>query len=63
MEKISMDSKDSAIKAALKDADRKGRLNVVSAVTGYSVAELKRIMNPAEPLTLMERSALGIHLA
>lgn len=58
-----MTDKDQAIRAALHDADKKGRLIVVSAVTGISEPELRRIMKSTAPLSLMERASLGVHLA
>jgi len=53
---------DDKIRSALKDANRKGKLEIVAAVTGTSDSELRRIMNSSEPLTMMERVSLGMHL-
>ena len=52
------------IRAALKDADDKGKLDVVAAVTGISggVAELRKIMNSTEEMSIMDRGVLGMHL-
>lgn len=58
------ESNDKRIRAALKSADKKGRLDVVAAVTGIAggVSELRRIMNSTGPLHIMDRGMLGIHL-
>jgi hypothetical protein len=55
---------DERIRAALRDADRRGKLSVVAAVTGIAggVKELRKIMNSTEPLSIMDRGMLGIHL-
>lgn len=55
---------DEKIRAALRDADRKGRLSVVAAITGIAggVKELRRLMNSTEPLSIMDRGMLSIHL-
>lgn len=56
---------DQRIRAALRSADRKGRLSVVAAVTGIAGGEkeLRRIMNGNEELSVMDRGMLAIHLA
>lgn len=58
------ESMDARIRAALKDAEKKGALPVVAAVTGISggVDELRKIMNSTEPLHIMDRGMLGVHL-
>jgi hypothetical protein len=55
---------DAAIREALKSADRKGKLSVVAAVTGIAggQATLKKIMKGSEPLSIMDRAMLGVHL-
>ncbi len=53
---------DTKIRAALFDADLKGKLSVVSAVIGPSVTELREIMNSDRELNIMERGMLGMHL-
>lgn len=57
-------SLDGTIRAALKDADSKGRLGVVAAVTGIAggVVELHKIMLGTEELSIMDRGILGMHL-
>jgi len=55
--------KDDAIRAALKNAAKIKRLGVVAAVTGISETKLREIMRSEEPLSVMDRSALIIHLA
>ncbi len=59
------ESADSRIRAALLDADKKGKLGIVAAVTGIAggVKELRRLMNTTEPLSVMDRGMLGMHLA
>lgn len=56
---------DERIRAALRNADKKGQLQVVAAVTGIAggVQELRRIMNSTEALSIMDRGMLAIHLA
>lgn len=56
---------DERIRAALRNADKKGQLQVVAAVTGISggVQELRRIMNSTGELSIMDRGMLAIHLA
>jgi len=53
---------DDRIRSALKDADSKGKLSVVSAIVGPSVEELKAIMRGTGELSLMDRGMLGMHL-
>lgn len=55
---------DDRIRQALRNADKKGQLQVVAAVTGIAggVAELRRIMNSTEELAIMDRGMLSIHL-
>lgn len=55
---------DTRIRAALKSADRKGKLDVVAAVTGIAggEAELRKIMSSTGELSVMDRGMLGIHL-
>lgn len=55
---------DTRIRAALKEADRKGKLDIVAAVTGIAggEAELRKIMNSTGELSTMDRGMLGIHL-
>lgn len=55
---------DDKIKAALRDADSKGKLGVVAAVTGISggESELRKIMNTDGELHIMDRGMLGMHL-
>jgi hypothetical protein len=56
---------DDRIRAALRDADKKGRLDVVAAVTGIAGGqkELRKIMNSTDELGAMDRGMLGMHLA
>ena len=56
---------DARIRAALRDADQKGKLGVVAAVTGITggVKALRTIMNGADELNIMDRGMLSIHLA
>lgn len=55
---------DDAIRAALRDADRKGRMGVVAAVVGIAGGEgaLRDIMNSKGELSIMDRGTLGMHL-
>ena len=55
---------DDRIRSALKDADSKGKLDVVAAVTGIAggVDELRKIMSSEGELSPMDRGMLGIHL-
>lgn len=59
------DRQDAKIRAALKRADQQGSLSVVAAVTGISGGEkeLRKIMNSTDPLPIMDRGMLAIHLA
>lgn len=55
---------DKKIRNALKDADKKGKLGVVAAVTGIfgGESELRKIMESKGTLDVMDRGILGIHL-
>ena len=55
---------DDQIRAALRNADKKGQLQTVAAVTGIAggVNELRRIMNSSGELPIMDRVMLGMHL-
>lgn len=55
---------DGIIRAALRSADRRGKLSVVAAVTGIAggADELRKIMNSEGELSLMDRGMLGLHL-
>ena len=53
---------DDRIRAALRDADAKGKLAVVGAVIGPSEDELRKIMNSIGELHIMDRGMLGMHL-
>lgn len=59
------EKQDAKIRAALKQADRQGKLSVVAAVTGISGGEkeLRKMMNRTDPLPIMDRGMLAIHLA
>ncbi|VVO36645.1 hypothetical protein PS689_05442 [Pseudomonas fluorescens] len=60
------DSKqDERIRAALRSADKKGRLTVVAAVTGIAGGEkeLRRIMKSSDELNIMDRGMLAMHLS
>lgn len=60
------DSKqDERIRAALRSADKKGRLSVVAAVTGIAGGEkeLRRIMKGSDELNIMDRGMLAMHLS
>ncbi|ETF07030.1 hypothetical protein [Pseudomonas moraviensis] len=59
------DSKqDERIRQALRNADSKGRLGVVAAISGIAggEAELRRIMNGTAELAIMDRAMLAMHL-
>ena len=58
------DRQDDRIRAALRDADMHGELGLVAAVTGIAggEAELRRIMNSRDALSIMDRGMLAIHL-
>ena len=55
---------DQRIRTALRNADKKGKLDVVAAVTGIAGGEkeLRKIMNSTGELAAMDRGMLGIHL-
>jgi hypothetical protein len=55
---------DDEIRDALKDADMRGKLGAVAAVTGIAGGrvELHRIMNSTGELAIMDRGMLGLHL-
>ncbi len=55
---------DDKIRAALRDADSKAKLDVVAAVTGIAggVSELRKIMESTGELHIMDRGMLAIHL-
>ena len=55
---------DDKIRLALKDADSKGRLDVVAMVVGIAGGEntLREIMEGEEELSFMDRGMLGMHL-
>lgn len=57
-------SMDDKIRTALRSADRKGQMSAVAAITGIAggVSELRRIMNSAGELPIMDRGMLGMHL-
>lgn len=55
-------STDDRIRAALRDADAKGKLAVVGAVIGPSEDALREIMNSTGELDIMDRGMLGMHL-
>jgi hypothetical protein len=52
------------IRAALKDADKRGKLQVVAAVVGIfgGVTELRKIMNSSGEIPIVDRGMLGLHL-
>lgn len=56
---------DDRIRAALRNADKRGKLQVVAAITGIAggVQELRKIMNSTGELSIMDRGMLGIHLS
>lgn len=58
-------AQDERIRAALRNADRRGQLQVIAAVTGIAggVQELRRIMNSSGELSIMDRGMLAIHLS
>jgi DNA transposition AAA+ family ATPase len=55
---------DDRIRAALRNADAKGKLGVVAAVTGIAggEAELRKIMESTGELPIIDRGMLGMHL-
>ena len=58
------DSMDDRIRLALKDAEHKGKLGIVAAVTGIAggTEELKKILTSTESLSIMDRGMLGLYL-
>jgi len=62
--KITDRKMDDAIRAALKDADKKGQLSVVAAITGIGggTDKLRNIMNSTGDIHIMDRSMLGMYL-
>jgi hypothetical protein len=56
------EQQDDRSRAALRNANERGRLSVVAAVTGIPEKELRRIMNSKEPLSIMDRGMLVVHL-
>ena len=56
---------DTKIRVALRDADSKGKLGVVAAVTGIfgGESELRKIMDSEDELDIMDRGMLAMHLA
>jgi soluble P-type ATPase len=56
-------NQDLAIRRAIADADKKGKLAVVAAITGVSVKRLRQIMKPGSVLSLTESYALLAHLS
>jgi hypothetical protein len=61
---ITDQKQDERIRNALRNADRRGQLQVVAAVTGIAggVKELRRIMNGDGELSIVDRGMLAIHL-
>lgn len=57
-------STDDKIRSVLRDADSKGKLGVVAAVTGTSggESELRKVMESEGELLVMDRGMLAIHL-
>ncbi|WP_256202919.1 hypothetical protein [Pseudomonas sp. p21] len=55
---------DDRIRSALRNADRRGQLQVVAAVTGIAggVDKLREIMNSTDELHIMDRGMLALHL-
>lgn len=58
-------AQDERIRTALRNAEKRGQLQVIAAVTGIAggVQELKRIMNSSGELSIMDRGMLAIHLS
>ncbi|WP_447844101.1 hypothetical protein ACFZOW_17155 [Pseudomonas aeruginosa] len=56
---------DDRIRAALRNADKRGQLQVVAAITGIAggVQELRKIMNSTGELSIMDRGMLALHLS
>ena len=61
---ITAPQNDDKIRAALKDADKKGKLDIVAAVTGIAggETEIRKLMNSTGPLSIIDRGILGMHL-
>ena len=59
---MTLTERSDLVRDALKDADRKGKLDVVEAVTGIEVTELKLIMNSTGQINIVERIVLFVHL-
>lgn len=55
---------DDKIRAALRNADERGKLGVVATVIGIAGGEdeLRRMMNSTDELSIMDRGVLGLHL-
>ncbi len=55
---------DKEIREALEDADKKGKLSVVAAVSGIAGGEdtLREIINSTGELSIMDRGMLGMFL-
>lgn len=55
---------DERIRAALKNANKRGQLDVVAAVTGIpgGVKKLREIMNGTGEIDFIDRTMLAIHL-
>ena len=56
--------KDNVIRAALLNADNKGKLGTVAAVAGVIGGEdgLRKIMNSPDEMSIIDRDMLGMHL-
>ncbi|EOK5389642.1 hypothetical protein ACM6SQ_004691 [Pseudomonas aeruginosa] len=56
---------DDRIRAALRNADKRGQLQVVAAITGIAggVQELRKIMNSTGEMSIMDRGMLALHLS
>ncbi|EKQ6351825.1 TPA: hypothetical protein NI805_006384 [Pseudomonas aeruginosa] len=56
---------DDRIRAALRNADKRGQLQVVAAITGIDggVQELRKIMDSTGELSIMDRGMLALHLS
>ena len=54
-----------AVRSALRDADKKDKLDTVAAVTGIAggEGELRKIMNSSGEISIMDRGMLGMHLS
>lgn len=65
MMNVTDEKQDERIRSALRSADKKGQLGTVAAITGIAggTKELRRIMSSSEPLAIMDRAMLAIHLA